>query len=177
MDGSYGVGKYSLLVLLYLVTAAGLAWAWMMGEALIGLSGWTRMSVATGAPLVCLWLMFAWTKFAESADNWHFRYMVISSLLILVVAFQPWNPRAIFVRKLFSIEPGMTKQEVEATMSGYEKIGIVEIDYGNTRGRPSEAPTHYLYYKWHVKGPHYDADVGKVYFRDGRVVSRRFSGD
>jgi hypothetical protein len=41
--------------------------------------------------------------------------------VLLVVVFVPWHPRKRFASDLFSIEPGMTVDEVEAVLRGYMK--------------------------------------------------------
>jgi hypothetical protein len=118
---------------------------------------------------------------------------VLLSLFALATVAMPWvewDSLKPFIRDLYSIEPGMDRQQVDAIMGKYMKgTGFPANPYSPSGGTLQEASSGSTYAT--KTGPdgqlelvdaivyrHTDnADWGIVRFREGRVVTVEFSPD
>jgi hypothetical protein len=95
-----------------------------------------------------------------------------------ILNLTPWSSRNGFLKRLYSIKPGMTVTQVKAVMRGYiQGTGIPPNPFADTR-IPTEGLTiqSALVFR-HSEEPAYNADWGIVNLRDGIVTSVEFSAD
>jgi hypothetical protein len=124
--------------------------------------------------------------FWRDRRKWKFAAYVAALAALVTLIFMPWHPRKRFVRDLYSLDGGMTVDEVEAVMSGYMKgagkkwvvpdvseASVVAPAYpaGDERAHATGTMT----YRWDDSD--YDSDWGQVTFADGRVVNVQFLPD
>lgn len=164
-----------------IVASLGIWWAWNVGDFLQGEHFIYPTLIAAGIPLLCLWVGLGILRALRVVDKSHFRFVLVTSLALLLLAYQPWTPRAKFVRTLYSIQPGMTEQEVRERMGPYTRYRGGPKTVGNplVMDEP-EWPSSFsgsLYFRWNETDSRYDFDLGEVVFEDGLVVSRRFLPD
>lgn len=98
---------------------------------------------------------------------WRVKLALLSTflLLILVVRNIEWNSRKPFLRALDQVQPGMTTEQMDSAMRGFERGPQAGIsDYGTVSFRHTEEG-------WG------NADIGLVTFRDGRVVKVEYLPD
>ncbi len=95
-----------------------------------------------------------------------------------ILYLTPWSSRNGFLKRLYSIKPGMTVTQVKAVMRGYiQGTGIPPNPSADTP-IPTERLTiqRALVFR-HSEEPAYNADWGIVNLRDGIVTSVEFSAD
>jgi hypothetical protein len=86
-------------------------------------------------------------------------------LLILVVRNLEWNSRKPFLRALDQVQTGMTVQQMDAAMQGFERGPQAGIsDYGTVSFR-------------HTDEGWGNSDIGLVTFRDGQVIRVEYLPD
>jgi hypothetical protein len=108
--------------------------------------------------------------------------LLILGLFVLVlgsVRFVDWNSRKPFLRKFYSLQEGMTAEEVDQIMSGYMKAnggGPPQSQDQYEFDEQGEIVTGWVTYR-HTNEGWGDSDWGVVTFENGRVVHRRFLPD
>jgi hypothetical protein len=92
--------------------------------------------------------------------------------LIAALYFIPWSSQKYFLRRLYSIQPGMTEEDARKRMAGYMQ-GQIGSPPGTVQ---SELIGNALFFR-HSNDGAYNADVGVVEFKDGKVVKVEFHPD
>jgi hypothetical protein len=113
--------------------------------------------------------------------RWMLLSYVFSAVVVVSLAVTPWHPRKVFVRDLYSLQPGMTVDEVESVMGRYLKgagskwpmTTPTEYPAGIERSRATGA----MMYRWNDSDWRYDSDWGLVTFANGRVTKVEFLPD
>jgi hypothetical protein len=124
--------------------------------------------------------------FWRDRRTWKFAAYVAALAALVTLIFMPWHPRKRFVRDLYSLDSGMTVDEVEAVMGGYMKGAgkkwVVPGDSAASTAGPAfpagderAHATGTMTYRWDDSD--YDSDWGQVTFADGRVVKVEFLPD
>lgn len=165
----------SAFALLVATGLSGLGWAWLLGDFAVGAPALALALVAAGVPIFILWAALNVLRLHGSAGVIHLSFVALATIATMIVAYQPWNPRAQFVRTLYSIQPGMTQQDVEGKMVGF--IGGEVVENVREWDERRKGTTHTMKYRWDHGGGYNNADLGTVYLRDGRVVARDFTPD
>jgi hypothetical protein len=99
-------------------------------------------------------------------------------LVMAVLYVVPWSSRSAFLKRLYSIRPGMTVNEAKAVMVGYiEGTGWPANPLAESRESPREFAIQGAIVFRHSDDPAYNSDWGIVYFREGRVTGVEFSPD
>ena len=134
--------------------------------------------LALAVPLSASWylvgLVLVWTSAgvaalsAGRAPRWRFPAWsaLVASLLLAILCLVPWTSRKQFLRHLDRVEPGMTREKARQVMLPYRPVGA---------DGPSTADTSDSYR--HSQHPRYNADIGLVSYRDGRVSEVVFLPD
>lgn len=102
---------------------------------------------------------------------------------VLLLWWNPFHPRKRFLHDLYSVQTGMTVDEVEAIMGGYMKGWGARFHPGVENYEPPEYPTGpdrasvtgTMTYRWSAGA--FDADWGQIRFSSGRVVEVEFHPD
>jgi hypothetical protein len=154
----------------------------------LGLAAYWSAMVAVWAPTRCwpLTIVLVWIPIAVgcliSSVLAPARWKVVAAFHVACVGLAamliPWHPRQVFVRNLESLT-GKSVAEVRAIMRPYMANEPTQLSgdlYVPEELRPSR-PTLLLSYRWNDTDGAFDADVGEVFFRDGRVVGTRFDAD
>jgi hypothetical protein len=105
--------------------------------------------------------------------------MLSATFLVMAVLYlAPWSSRSAFLRRFYSIRPGMTVNEARAVMVGYiEGTGWPANPFVASRETTGEFAIQGALVFRHSNDPAYNSDWGIVHFRDGRVTSVEFSPD
>lgn len=83
---------------------------------------------------------------------------------LLVLHYVPWTSRKVFLADFNRIEPGMTIEEAHSLVAPHSRNA--DLQTGDiVRGYT------------HSRHPRFDADIGVVYFSNGRVREARFLWD
>jgi hypothetical protein len=87
----------------------------------------------------------------------------------------PWTPRKPFVGALESVRSGMTLVEVRRTMAGSLEGTSTRWERTGDAGHATvvQGPVYFR----HSDDPSFNADIGAVYFANGRVTHVEFSPD
>jgi hypothetical protein len=107
--------------------------------------------------------------------------LLILGLFVLVlgsVRFVDWNSRKPFLREFYSLQEGMTAEEVDQIMSGYMKAhgGGTPAQDQYEFDEQGEIVTGWVTYR-HTNEGWGDSDWGVVTFENGRVVRLQFLPD
>lgn len=93
----------------------------------------------------------------------------------------PWCSRTHFLRRLYSVKPGMSVRDVRRVMAGYMEGTGVPANPMDESKRFSDSDGQLLIPDClvfrHSDDPAYNADWGMIYFRAGRVAKVEFSAD
>jgi len=92
--------------------------------------------------------------------------LVSAFLGLIILHVTPWTPGKVFLRHFDRVEVGMTIEEVEAVMQGYE---LREALY------PSGEMVRAFFHD--RNDGRYDSECWAVTFTNGRVSERRFTAD
>jgi hypothetical protein len=101
--------------------------------------------------------------------------LVLGGLLataVLGVRFVDWDSRKPFLRDFYQIQTGMTYEEVDELMTGYDK-NISPFISTTSAGSLQTGAVSYL----HTNEGWGDSDVGLITFAGGRVISRNYYPD
>jgi hypothetical protein len=122
-----------------------------------------------------LWLAFLWPFLRESPLKVRFLLPVIF-LAGLVLLHSSWDSRGSFIRRLNSVKPGMSVEQVEERMSRYDVFREPNTRLLASGQRELIRPNLAVY---HCETPEdrFNADAGIVIFKNNKVESVRFSPD
>ena len=101
--------------------------------------------------------------------------MVAVGTVIAGLYLIPWTPRKPFVRALGSVRSGMTLADVRRMMAGY--LESSRTGWRITGDAIQEPVIGRVVYFRHSEEPEFNADIGSVYFANGRVTHVGFSPD
>ena len=124
-------------------------------------------ATATSAVLfVCI------SHYYTRALHLEFRIAALSTgvLLILAMAFLDWNDRKPFLRDLYSLRLGMTIDELRQRMGTY-------LNNPNREDKDPEVKENDEIVYRHSNEAAYNADLGTVQIRNGRVHAVGYSAD
>jgi hypothetical protein len=125
--------------------------------------------------------MFAAGLLSSRAPRYRRARLVAFAAICLVVALLygvPWTSRNGFLKRLYSIRPGMTKRDARAVMAGYmEGTGWPANPFVASHEPAGELAIEGALVFRHSDDPAYNSDWGIVHFRHGRVTEVEFSGD
>lgn len=96
---------------------------------------------------------------------------VVVALAVAGLYLVPWTTRKPFLKRLDSIQPGMTEADVRRRMRGYMEGASWTTPEGGALGVQGA-----LVFR-HFNAPAFNSDWGVVYFLDGRVTRVEFSPD
>jgi len=166
---------FSDLPALAFVAAAGLAFA-AFADYIVGLPCGSKWYAAFAGLFSAVMIPLVIWRYHTAKLLVYIAFLF--ALLALCVA--PWNPRKRFLADLYSIRPGMTVSQVEARMKRYmlwdgRWRSAAAVSAGATQHGSAAAPNELTYR--HSDDPMYNADLGIIKLRDGKVVSVEFSGD
>ena len=105
--------------------------------------------------------------------------LALAVLLYFGMMLTPWHPRKQFIAKLNSIQVGMTIDEVDQIMDGYMLgfgRGLDRVVPAYPTGEERKVAKGNMTYRW-SKSASYNADWGRVFFEEGRVVKTEFLPD
>ena len=166
--------KRAMSTVLFLLAIAGWLWFASTLDVFVG-TGWNwflaGFVIAAGvfvAPFVLL-------HFAR----WKLAVCGLAVILIFAMMLTPWHPRKQFIAKLDSIQVGMTIDEVEQIMDGYMLgfgRGMDRVVPAYPKGEERKVATGNMTYRW-SESASYNADWGRVFFEEGRVVKTEFLPD
>jgi hypothetical protein len=172
------LGTWVLNIWFFGTALAVLAWLWMLGDLAAGSWNWAAFAILVPLPLSLCWLVYAVLRAYSVARRWHLAAAILATLLVYPLIYQPWNPRCVFVRKLESIQPGMSDADVRSIMGGY--IGgerfETKLIYVPDELRP-QTVTHEMSYRWNEDDGRYNSDIGQVFLHGRTVVGVRFLPD
>ena len=157
---------------------------------LLAIAGWLWFAasmdvfVGTGWDLFLAGFVFGPGLFVVPFVLLHFaRWKLVVCALVILLCFgmmlTPWHPRKQFIAKLNSIEVGMTIDEVEQIMDGYMLgfgRGLDRVVPAYPTGEERKVTTGNMTYRWSTAAS-YNADWGRVFFEEGRVVKTEFLPD
>jgi hypothetical protein len=164
---------------LFLPVALGLAWLrlWPIAvPAILFLVLLALVEIVLAEP-VAGWIyapiavLISGPLWPEGPDRWRSRRaipLIAVNALILALFLVPWSTRKPFLHHLYSIKPGMTEADVVRIMAGYKE---------RTYLTHSNAGREALYTFRHSDNGFFNADLGVVTIRDGKVVDIRFLPD
>lgn len=124
-----------------------------------------------GAPALCFALL--------CRRRWAVATHGVLSAIVLALCVLPWHPRKAFLDDLGSLTPGMSLAEARSRMARHvendEAHAAPALQVPVPSGRPIGLGTET--YRWNTADPRYNADLGIVEFRDGKVVRATFAPD
>lgn len=150
---------------------------WMVGlpllvvAALLALPGFAELGLAVAPPalayavygVLAVWLLWHAHERRRTRAFWASVAVLLAALACLHVV--PWNSRKVFLREFRQIEPGMSRQDVDVLLRGYE--------FGERRPAPDALERTYV----HSRSGRFDSDWGIVRLQGDRVVSTQFLPD
>jgi hypothetical protein len=98
----------------------------------------------------------------------------LTIILILSLKYLDWNSRKPFLQDLYSVKTGMTGAEVKKIMGKYDRHGILVDPKINELLTPDftvEVSFH------HTSEGYGNADIGRVWFQNGKVIQVEFLHD
>jgi hypothetical protein len=113
-----------------------------------------------------------------SRRRWMLVASVLAAALVVAMLASPWHSRKRFIWDLYSVQTGMTVDEVEAIMGRYTKGAGKKWGQSAAafpEGEERDRATGIMTYRWNDSD--YDSDWGQVKFEQGRVVGVEFLPD
>ncbi|MCH7904620.1 MAG: hypothetical protein IH944_08660 [Armatimonadetes bacterium] len=166
--------KRKASAVLFLLAIAG--WLWFAGkmDIFVG-TGWDLYFTGFVLGAIVFVLPFVLFHFAR----WKVAVCALAVLLYFGMMLTPWHPRKQFIAKLNSIQVGMTIDEVDQIMDGYMLgfgRGLDRVVPAYPTGEERKVAKGNMTYRW-SKSASYNADWGRVFFEEGRVVKTEFLPD
>jgi hypothetical protein len=166
--------KHAYSAFFIAVLAGCLWWTFSLGDFFIGYFVPQALIFLIVPPFFGCLLMYVALRHFDIASRFHSVAFIVAGALAVPLWMQPWSPRVAFFRKVESIQPGMTKQQVAHVMKGYIGGEWLPTEPSWVPGELMEKRvTHLMHYRWTNDDGRYDADIGQVFLRGDKVVGTR----
>ncbi|MCX6345641.1 MAG: hypothetical protein NT018_11315 [Armatimonadetes bacterium] len=161
------------LCILALIGSSGFIW-WVS----FGWGGGLGWPFFAGYTAICSLFLIPLALAGFKRKGWLVFSIFILSVVILGAV--PWTPREHFLQYFNRIKPGMTASQVDSLMEHhYLEKHIYKItkdynkDYLPENVKNADQAASYR----HSDDGAYNADIGEIYYRNGRVLNTRFLPD